>query len=482
MATEAEAKSSDVAIDTLTIMAKMKKTISFAVENLKIVTAQDVNLSQWLDLLQLKTKIVSHIGPSAFATMKNGYPVVQIDMMFIMRCHQIAELAGLVMAGPSGNTMYTIGKNYGRELQKSIFEDAAPPPIKINLDSLILQPGQDVAAKAFRHIALGAAIQFVILHEIGHHQLKHFNRQPRNLAESREWELAADTWAIKKMLNIGYSLDPLSVIMFSFQLEEEIRKNLGLTQPIEYSSHPSWSQRRGNLERFNIKNPSSFGNWMGIIIVTSDIITGKFYANELFVPRRPMFGISHYYQFGRWVKMAVDFTEDGSIHVYGRSSIAMNEIIITNFESLYPNITLKHINLKTNQTSTLNTRGYQYDFGQHMSNIVFDHNNITIRDILTIDPLDIFKEYLISVEQRPEIVNQVIKIQEQLFIEYNDLLVQYARGLTSKQSVMQLFEYKRKISWAQMRSLMGNEKTSLMFNRMLANPILTMHYEELLKQ
>ena len=44
---------------------------------------------------------------------------------------------------------------------------------------------------------------FVLAHEIAHHVLDHLSREPKDLEQSREWERAADEWAIEAIVRIG---------------------------------------------------------------------------------------------------------------------------------------------------------------------------------------------------------------------------------------------------------------------------------------
>jgi hypothetical protein len=94
-----------------------------ALKNIRLASSvSDPGLKSWLNLLELKVVPLSHIGPSAFATTDNGYPVVQIDMMFCSKCFLIADLAGLLMNNPNENVMFDIGKRYGQKLAESVLK------------------------------------------------------------------------------------------------------------------------------------------------------------------------------------------------------------------------------------------------------------------------------------------------------------------------------------------------------------------------
>lgn len=430
-----------------------------AVKNLRLASAQDPGLLSWLDLLELKSSSIKHTGPEAFATMENGLPVVEIDMSFVLKCFWISDLAGLIMTRPSENSMYILGEQYGQAVGKSITAGELPPPIKFNPDKIDLQPGQDVCLKSMGHLAFGAAIQWVVLHEIGHHQLKHFERNPRDFAESREWELAADSWAIERMQHLGYGLDPLEAVMGAFLCEEEIQSIAGLVKPIEYSEHPSWAQRLANLKTFDTQKPSSTGIWKSILIVSAEPVTGEFYANELWIPNQSMPSVMCLLNdFGHTIRMPVEFAADGSIHIYGRSPKELSEIIVTNLETLYPDVRFKHTDLSTGQTSISETRGYQFDKGFILSTSLKGIEEFTIKDALQLDPNSMFKEHLLEVETKPEIVSEVMKLQEQATAGINEVVLEYAKGIVDLQTAQQMATRLSSDQSVKLRQLVGENK------------------------
>lgn len=387
------------------------------------------------------------------------------------------------MMNPSGDVMFEIGKQYGFKVGEAVIAGKQPPPLKINLDGLALQPGQDVGAKSMGHLAFGAAIQWVILHEIGHHQLKHFDRDPQDLTESREWELAADSWAFERMQYLGYSLDPLEAVLVAFMLEEEIQHSTGLVHPVEDSTHPSWAQRMANLARFDTKKPSSIGNWIFIIIVSSEPVTGEFFANEMWIPRRPMPGVlCQFRQFSRIVQMPVEYAPDGSIHVYGRTPLELSEVVVTNLDSLYPNVRFIHTDIQSGQMSTSETRGYQFDLGSLMSSPLKGLKEFTVVDVLQEDPNSYFKRYLMEVETRPEVIDQAMKLQEQVTSQVNAVMLEYAKGIVDLQTASQSTQRITTDISSRLSQLIGEEKFKTLQERILASPLLAQALEALPKQ
>ena len=453
-----------------------------AVQNLKLASVDDPGLLSWLDLLRLRSPMISDVGPAAFATMDNGLPIVQIDKMFVLKCLRAANLAGLLMVNPSEEMMFSVGKRYGAEMADAINKGQPPPPIGIDLNSLNLSPGERVGTEFMSLLALGAVTQWVILHEIGHHQLHHFDRDPKDLAESREWELAADTWAIRKMQDLGYSLDPLYHVMEVFQLEDEMKQLAGLAIPVENSTHPSWSQRVDNLKRFDVKKPASFGNFIEIVEVSSELSTGKYFANELLVPRRPMPGmLAQYQQFGRIIQMPAEFFDDGSIHLYGRTAAELNEVILSGLDKLYPDIKFRDTNISTGQISESHTRGYQADMAFMMNTPVKGFVSFNIRDVMLMDPIAEFKQSLLSVEDRTQVINRAIKIQQQLLLDLDALMLDYAKGTLDLQTAQKLSLSISTERADEMKVVLGNNRYKALQEKTLSNPNIAHALEKIIQ-
>jgi hypothetical protein len=190
--------------------------------------------------------------------------------------------------------------------------------------------------------------------------------------------------------------------------------------------------------------------------------------------------LSRFNQFGRFIQMPVEFPADGSIHVYGRAQMALNEIIVTNLSSLYPDIEFKYTDLNTGQISESNSRGYQTDMGSLMSSPM-KGSNLLIKDVLQLDPISYFKECLLLVETRPEIISQAIKLQEQLLSEINTVMLDYAKGKYSLQVSDQMTQSIQTDKVEKMRLLLGDDKFELMKEKMLASPIVASAFEKLLE-
>ncbi len=461
--------------DSLRLTDYINRTIiQPAVENLRITSANDPNLLKWYDLIQLETNFADTTGPSAFATMENGNPIVHIDMMFLLEVFFISDVAGLLSSNISDTSiMYNLGFQYGTKLGEALKSGRSLPALEANFNALGIDDKHKVMAESMSAYSFAAAIQFIILHEIGHHQLGHFARDWNDLAESRAWELAADTWAIEKMLQLGYSLHPLESIFIAFTLEEEIKRAAGCITPMNLSTHPSWTQRLENLHRFPYERPSSFGNWICILIIESSSKTGKYYPDELWVPRHSMPGVlCQYSQFNSIIQMPVEHALDGSIHIYGRTSNKCSEYIITNLQSIYPNI--KHIStdLSNGEKITTEFNGYQFDIAYLMNSPLKEFPGLTVRDILLLDPSQYFKQYLLLVESKTEIINRALEIHYSQQLNINNTMVRYSKGSINMPDATREIKNHSELEVNQLKKLLGFEKYQRLQEYLLSSPLI----------
>ncbi|HAQ20116.1 MAG TPA: hypothetical protein DCR40_12935 [Prolixibacteraceae bacterium] len=424
--------------------------------------------------------MASHTGPVAFERNKDGLPVVQIDVSFVARCYNLCDLAGLMILGPPDGTMFKIGQDYGEIIAKSISLKKLPPHLDVDIDKLNLDKATIFVSKEIADYTIGTAIQWIILHEIAHHQLKHFNRNPYNNAESREWEIAADSWAFTKLKELGYSLQPLENFIYIFTIEEEMWNLTGIGTNVEKSTHPSWMQRYENLERFNPDETPQFGNWIIILEFSTDPITGRWYGNMIAVPRNPMPGIpAQMNQFGKSFIMPVKHLGDGRIQLFGRTENNVTEMVLSKLDTYYPVINYTYINLLTKEKTTLRTNGYQIDYGSIMSEKV-KGLNILIKDILQDNPISLFKGYVLEVETKPEIVNRCVKIQEELLIETDNLMINYAKGFYTLNRTIQLYQQIVEKKADEMKLCLGQDKFARMKNNMLSSSTTIWAYDKLL--
>lgn len=102
-------------------------------------------------------------------------------------------------------------------------------------------------------LVLANTITWAVLHEVGHHVLKHTRTAAGSYHESRQNELKADVWAFSYMKKLGYSLFGLGGFMDARVWTEKCLSDLGLIDDEKKSTHPSWQNRNKALrQKFDV--------------------------------------------------------------------------------------------------------------------------------------------------------------------------------------------------------------------------------------
>lgn len=86
-------------------------------------------------------------------------------------------------------------------------------------------------------------IVWTVLHEMGHHALKHTEKDEHRNSVRRKDELAADSWAFKRMQELGYSLYPVGAFFLGRDWSENCFRDLGLVGEEADRTHPFWYNR-----------------------------------------------------------------------------------------------------------------------------------------------------------------------------------------------------------------------------------------------
>lgn len=187
-------------------------------------------------------------------------------------------------------------------------------------------------------------------------------------------------------------------------------------------------------------------------------------------------------QFGKVVQMPVEHLADGSIHVYGRTPLALSEIVVSDLTSLYPKMQFRYTDIQTGEVSTYRTKGYQADMAFFLSTSVKGFENFTIRDVMELEPISVFKRYLLQVENRPQVVLRATRIQEEMLIEMNRVMLGYAKGHFSMSVAQQRSQKYAQSKADEMRHLLGNKKFGRLREIMLSSSLTASALQELLNK
>lgn len=456
--------------------------IAPAVKNIRFAAKNDFELLRMLDLIKVEKTFGHHVGGQAYSTWRDGRPIVHIDLMFLSQCSNKADLAGILFSNPDEDVMFNVGHKYGEQLGVAVRNNEDLPLMDSEIENVGLNTAQIAAAEWFSVMALQAAVQFVILHEIGHHMLNHFLRDPVSLFESRQWELAADSWAIEKMKSIGFGIHPLSYIFLAFSIEENIQRMAGVIPDASQSDHPTWLERYANAEANGYAIPPSAGNWIALLMVESDLKTGKVDCNTLLIPRKSMPVPCTYQQFGKLINMPYESKGDGRVYVYGRDAIAMNKFTISQLDSIYPSIRIEYTDLRTGEKTISESTCYQFYVGFWSDNLaVKGLEGKTIRDALSLDPLEYSMNLLRKVETRPDVLKQARVIQMKSMIENNEILLRYAKGEIDLNTALLEMKAAGEINSHSLMELLGYARFEQFQRLTLADPLVNSAIENLQK-
>lgn len=168
--------------------------------------------------------------------------------------------------------------------------------------------------------------------------------------------------------------------------------------------------------------------------------------------------------------MPAEFFADGSIHLFGRTAAELSEIVISNHTSLYPDITFRYKNVITGKVSESHTRGYQSDMASLMSQPTIEIRSFNIRDVMLMDPVTIFKKRLMTVENRPKVIQQAMKTYEQSLSEFNSLLLMYAKGTLNLQAAQKMALSLSTDRANEMKQLLGDDRYRMLQEKILSDP------------
>ena len=103
-------------------------------------------------------------------------------------------------------------------------------------------------------IVLSNTMVWTVLHEVGHHALKHSGREAADNALRKQRELDADKWAFEYMTKLGYSVFGASIYLQSRAFVEACFGDVaGSSVEAQTTTHPSWSARLQALRsRFDL--------------------------------------------------------------------------------------------------------------------------------------------------------------------------------------------------------------------------------------
>jgi len=240
------------------------------VDALEKGSANDPNLRAYLAQITVSADPWTLEQGNAYSDRRHGARVVvETNLLSWIWC--LSEL-DIMEHGPWPYTPQVTEwwRLYGTELGTSLAAHQGLPMAVLPLEKYVPDPVHREFMEEYTRQENEPAIAFVVLHEIAHHVLGHLNRNPRNNEESRQWELAADSWAFQKMRELKYPLRGVYDFLLQWARFETVLVPIldgqtGAASPAQLaeleskSDHPLWRTRAANLaEHFDVNEQPDF--------------------------------------------------------------------------------------------------------------------------------------------------------------------------------------------------------------------------------
>ncbi|MFX0067360.1 MAG: hypothetical protein ACFFC7_35005, partial [Candidatus Hermodarchaeota archaeon] len=189
-------------------------------------------------------------GGNARAIASKYSQYVVVDAALVLEIFDVSKLIviGRFLDRPRAAAIIRdASRIYGAESTEAHINGKPLPPFRFNEADYLSDEGELQLVERLHLEIADITIAWVILHELAHHMLGHTLREPINKAQSRNDELAADAWAFKKLTELGICLWGVGQVMSLWSGWEQAREILGIEDPEEESSHPSWRTRYQKL-------------------------------------------------------------------------------------------------------------------------------------------------------------------------------------------------------------------------------------------
>ncbi len=431
--------------------------------------------------------------PGASSFKIEGYYIVSINLDLLLDYTALSELVALsVAAHPRFESIYQQTLSY-----YETFLSAFRPGLgaegyliisnvrRFLSDATEIDYNQEMGKIIRRDI-----IAWVVLHEISHHILKHTSQKQLSLSEKRNAELAADLSAAKLLNELGLNLTYVkSFLQVKARMEPVLIQN-GYQADEDKSDHPSWTTRFNALKDYMDHNPPIQNAWIGFggeKFVEEELLdrenkklikTGKYELTQMhfLFPADPAswshrgFDIPARHEFGQWVHaIAVSF-ENGQAHLYWRSDVFLNHVIIESPYTYTSRITF---------SITTIANGKKYDaqtilnrdsaFRWHQSNKSF--HGIPLVEVQSVSQGALMLKHLSEIVEdksvlslAERIINQVVKSEGELFLDY-------MRGEISRERYAEALRISASKMADELTPLIGKDRSDRFISAELKNPL-----------
>lgn len=410
------------------------------ISNLRFMGGNDKNLLLWLDLFRLDINSHIELEPEPVSYIDGEYSIVAVSICDIMKaqyCANIAALAGISTVESLEELFQKIGFAYGQDLAAAISKGQRPPWPSLDITQLGLSFEHVEGVREMSNRALVHYITWLILHEIGHHQLNHLSNDADNKQKSihdfRQEEIDADLWAFKYMNTIAYSLPILKWFLLSLNMTEEIDTIAGQTIPESQSDHPRWSTRLGVLEDFIEHNMPTLSKWIyfGCAGMATDMRTGQqqFSKFELMIPGNPKeMGtvMGFYYVNGELTLVATEYV-DGCAYLYARD---VDTYLLLHMKKPFEFSSEVDIYMAGKENGFNRLKMERWSFSDILNE---ERSGLTMRSLMDLSALETMTHPIREIEENPDMSAEIEQLIAGFLADQGDIILRYNKGKISPQ-------------------------------------------------
>jgi len=222
----------------------------------------DVKLTRLLQRVRIAVPRKSLVegSPNAYALSGTRGDWVLIEESWIREVAGLSELGALSASSAYGSnydsfakeTYYKFCQRYQATYREAERKGQRPPVYGFRFQDFFRRSDSKWALEfvlfdKLAGVVSANAIVWTVLHEVGHHALKHTITMAHDKQTQRQRELQADKWAFARMKALGYSLFGVGNYFGARRATDHCLGGLGLVGDEEDSTHPTWWNREFSL-------------------------------------------------------------------------------------------------------------------------------------------------------------------------------------------------------------------------------------------
>lgn len=224
--------------------------------------------------IEVPRKSVVDEAPNAYALPPDfeGTSLIQIEERWMAQVAGFSELGALFALRPyrdpftrfADQTFRSFCADYQHAHRTAVRQGRSPPTYQFEFEPYLSRSDPRNATDyilldKLMGVVLVNTITWTVLHEVGHHALRHSVERAENNEAKRARELAADSFAVKQMEKLGYSHYGVAGFMYARVMTETCRGELDLVETAS-GTHPSWALRDRQLR---LLSPVMTAPWQG---------------------------------------------------------------------------------------------------------------------------------------------------------------------------------------------------------------------------